>query len=407
MQNVIWKAFKLGKMLTVVGTPNTACPAKALNISKEQQDGMIALVNSGRENNGVVGFIDKTNFASTKNKITYSDNFGLTFFHDYEFTLLGGGHLYILEPASNVLSNIFNDNAVCGGFVSTVINHVLAKSVYNYMYKANDYRFDREIILLPCLEVAKGSDYIWEDNGKYYTLAVDFIKELMEQAKERKEEKTIKLYEAEKAKYEADYLKEQDEVVWKSFKLGELFETSTEHYLEKSKKNYNISETQTETHTVAVCAASKINNGIVGYIEEVDDIPNKKRKGFLTKGGFGHCFYQPNWFIKPGGSWGMLDIIKIKSQRFKSVLDKETLGYLFLAKNLTKIFTSMASWGYAVPFDREIILLPCLEVAKGSDYIWEDNGKYYTLAKNTVCYLYLKGQSNIQQRKIENYTYKY
>ena len=196
-------------------------------------------------------------------------------------------------------------------------------------------------------------------------------------------------------------------MVWKAFELGELFETSTEHYLEKSKKNYNINETKNEEFPTAVCAASKINNGIVGYIAEVDDVPEKKRKGFITKGGFGHCFYQDDWFIKPGGSWGMLDIVKIKNNSFKSLLDKEVTGYYFLAKTLTKIFTSMASWGYAVPFKREIILLPVIEVKGTDEYIWEENGKYFTLAVNTMSYLYLQGQVNIQQKKIDTYTYRY
>jgi hypothetical protein len=48
---------------------------------------------------------------------------------------------------------------------------------------------------------------------------------------------------------------------WHSFEIGYIFEQSTEHYLEKSKKNYNLVEKKSEEFFVAVCAASKINKG--------------------------------------------------------------------------------------------------------------------------------------------------
>ena len=195
--------------------------------------------------------------------------------------------------------------------------------------------------------------------------------------------------------------------MWKGFKLGDLFEESTEHYLEKSKKNYNISDVKTDDYPVAVCAASKYNNGIVGYIAEIDDVPIKKRKGYITKGGFGHFFYQNDWFIKPGGSWGMLNIIKFKDDKLKSLCDSDVNLYYFLCRILTNIFEPMCSFGYAVPFDREIILLPCIEVSADADYIWEENGKYYTLAVDYISYIYLTGRVNYNNKLIKNYTYQY
>jgi len=103
----------------------------------------------------------------------------------------------------------------------------------------------------------------------------------------------------------------------------------------------------------------------------------------------------------------MLNILKIKEERLKNILDLDISGYYFFAKTLTKVFTGMASWGYSVPLDREIIILPVLEVSDNDEYIWKENGKFWTLAANTVSYLYLQGQVNIQQRKINTYTYSY
>ena len=235
----------------------------------------------------------------------------------------------------------------------------------------------------------------------------------MDSAKKLKEEKTIKLYEKERAKYEAErvkyeaaYVLERSLLVWKEFKLGDIFVQSTEHYLNKSKKNYKINKEKTTEFCVAVCAASKYNNGIVGYINEIDDVPEKKRKGFLTKSGFGNVFYQDDWFIKPGGSWGMLNIVKFKDEKIKRFFDNNKILYKFISKTLTKILVQITTWQFTPNFDNEILLLPLIEVSKTDDYIWEENNHYYTLATNYIAYLYLTGRINKYQKLIDQYTYK-
>ena len=412
MSSVIWKAFKQGDLFNRNSSHSIKAQKKHLDESKEYDNHhTIKNITASKENNGCSGYladVGEINKRKRSNLLTIASDAaygGVCFFQTSEF--VSTGHNNILEIGNDNLKKVLDKNTIVYYYLSKIITKTMHSDVINRFMRPIGADFDREIILLPVLEVSNNNEYIWEDNGKFWTLAVDYIKELMNEAKDRKEEKTIKLYEAEREKYEAAYFKEQSSLVWKAFKLEDLFETSTEHYLEKSKKNYNISDIKNEEYCVAVCAASKLNNGIVGYIAEVDDVSQKKRKGFITKGGFGHCFYQSDWFIKPGGSWGMLDIIKIKNNKFKKALDLEINCYYFLAKSLTKIFTSMASWGYAVPFNREIILLPVLEVSQDDGYIWEENGKFWILAINTVSYLYLQGQVNIQQRKIDTYTYKY
>jgi len=420
MEGVIWKAFQLSELFEFNNKNATKKAQKDMLILQQKSDlHKTALVTAGGRNNGVVGYINsndldkaipsKNSYTITFNSLTI-DEAGMCLFHNYEYATQTAR---TFNFKSYKLRGI---DLVAHKFIANLLNKVFLKShFYGYAYKIDKvYKFPREIILLPLLEVSNNDEYIWEDNGKFWTLAVDYIKELMQKAKHRKEEKTIRLYEAEKAKYEAEkakyeaeYLKEKPNVIWKTFKLGDLFQESTEHYLEKSKKNYDISENMTKEFPIAVCAASKNNNGIVGYIQEIDDVPHKKRKGFLTKGGFGHVFYQSDWFVKPGGSWGMLNILKIKEERLKNILDLDISGYYFFAKTLTKVFTGMASWGYSVPLDREIIILPVLEVSDNDEYIWKENGKFWTLAANTVSYLYLQGQVNIQQRKINTYTYSY
>jgi hypothetical protein len=67
----------------------------------------------------------------------------------------------------------------------------------------------------------------------------------------------------------------------------------------------------------------------------------------------------------------------------------------------------MASRSYPVPFDRELILLPVVNVKETEEHIWEFEGKYYTLATSTMSYLFLQGKERAQEKKICSYTYKY
>ena len=417
MNIIFWKSFKLGELFERSTKLAISMNQKDLNLLEDKDENhTIALISASRNGSGRVGYVDDSIVEKNKvsiNKITFDDQWGFTFFQKERFVITGG-HNAILEVVNNKLKNILDNNLYAYSFMSLLINKITIKSeIFGYGYKINN-KFDREIILLPCIEVNKDDEYIWEENGKYFTLAVEYIKSLMEQAKAYREQKTIKLYEAERAKYEAErakyeegYKREKSALVWKGYQLDFLFKTSTEHYLEKSKKNYDISNIKDDMHPIAVCAASKNNNGIVGYISEVDDVPSKKRKGYITKGGFGHFFYQDDWFIKPGGSYGMLDILRVINNQFRNILDNNKYCYLWLAKILTKIFAHMSSYSYSVPFGREIILLPCIEVNKEDEYIWEENGKYYTLAVEYISYLYLTGKINYNQKLIENYSYQY
>ena len=414
---IVWKGFRLGNLFEWSGKHRISKTAKQYDTIEEPRDGYIANITAGKYNDGIANFIPEDDEINSKKRIdaltvSSNGNVGACFFHDYYFISTGDSAL--LENKYDKLQEIFDTNHIVPRFFAKLITKMFMNGLYSWGYKVSKELFNREIILLPCLEVSENDEYIWEENGRYYTLAVEYIKELMEKAKERKEARTIRMYEAERAKYEAErakyeagYNAEKPNVLWKGFRLGNLFEESAEHYLEKSKKNYNINDVKTDDYPVAVCSASKYNNGIVGYIAETDDVSIKKRKGYITKGGFGHFFYQDDWFIKPGGSWGMLNIIKFKDDKLKTICDLNIDIYYFLCRILTNIFEPMCSFGYAVPFDREIILLPCLEVSENDEYIWEENGRYYTLATNYISYLYLTGKVNKYQKLIDTYTYTY
>ena len=174
MSDVVWKSYRLADLFVRSTPPSTGVAAKELNISEEPSDGLIPLITRAETNNGVRGYIEKESFPTAKNAITYNDQFSLFLFHNYEFTTIKD-HLSIVKAREERLQSILDEYAHVNYFIVTVLNHIFSKDIFNFNFTGADYRFDREIILLPCLEVAEGEDYIWEENGKHYTLAVDYI----------------------------------------------------------------------------------------------------------------------------------------------------------------------------------------------------------------------------------------
>ncbi|WP_406614717.1 hypothetical protein ACJA23_01745 [Mycoplasma corogypsi] len=221
MSNIIWKGFKLGDLFLFDGSNQYPLTQKEANIVDiKDTDHSVAAIAQSAKNNGIIGFIsvDENNSEYiTKNSMTFSMNFGICFYHNYDYLLLDThGSIFRLIPKNQTFEKILLKNDSCNYFLAQIINKICSKSIYNWQWKPNSQRSAKEIIMLPCLEVSKENNYIWEENGKYFTLAVEYIQNLMEKAKELKEQKTIRLYEAEKAKYEADYIKLKNKIVWKN-----------------------------------------------------------------------------------------------------------------------------------------------------------------------------------------------
>ena len=423
MSEIIWKRFKLGNLFEFASCGTFALKDYAL--FSKYQNGLVKVVTSTKDN--TCSYIKVENlpreFPIYTNSLTINRNgsIGYCFYQDGNFIIPTGDTYTLLHKNEKFKSKLERSSYI---FLSIIITHTFTSSVYGYNYKVNSERFDRELILLPCLEVNAGDDYIWEENGHFYTLAVNYIKQLMNEAKELREQKTIRLYEAERTKYEAertkyeaertkyeaDYLKEKENVIWKGFKLGDLFDYSSNHTIKSQIKNLHIFDNY-EFGTVANVTASKENNGIVGYIEENEEIAKKKVKNVLTiapdAAYAGVCFYQPDYVISTGHN----KLIDINNDKLKNLFNNNIILYLFLASLITKMFCK-TFYGFSKSitdndFKKSVILLPCLEVNAGDDYIWEENGHFYTLAVNYISYLYLSGRVNYNQKLVDNYTYQY
>ena len=412
MNNVIWKAYKLGDLFERTTPPATNCTAKELDIYDEPFDGSVALITRAETNNGIRGYIKNNGYPTLKRGITYNDQFSLFLFHNYEFTTIKD-HLSILHSKYEKLNVLMLEDKDVDNFLIIIFNKIFSKEIFNFNYTGADFKFTREIIMLPCLEVAEGEDFIWEENGKHYTLAVDYIKKLMDKAKELREQKTIRLYEAERAKYEAErakyeagYEREKSLLVWKGFKLGELFDWSSRKDL--SLKNYNKINEYQDGYVEVVTGSMNDINDYIPVVELPKNYPTYKNCLCLnTNGSIGYCIYYNREIISPTSS---VHVLLHKNKELEKSMSEVVNG--FFSSLITKIFTTGAYNRTACliseeKFTREIIMLPCLEVAEGEDFIWEENGKHYTLAVDYISYIYLSGRVNKNQKLIDTYSYQY
>ena len=170
MSNVIWKDFKLGDLFERSTKLAMCANQKDLNLVETfDEEHTIALISASRNGSGRVGYIEDYLVDKDKisiNKLTFDDQWGFTYFQKERFVITGG-HNAILEIKNNKLRDLLDNNLYCYSFLSLIINKITIKSeIFGYGYKINN-KLDREIILLPCIEVSKDEEYIWEENGKY------------------------------------------------------------------------------------------------------------------------------------------------------------------------------------------------------------------------------------------------
>ena len=417
MKNVIWKAYKLGNLFELTSSGTIAL--KNYTLFDDYNEKRVEVVTSSKDNNNQFLDLDDLpkNIPVFSNALTINRNgsIGYCFYHNDKF-IIPTGDSYVLTCLNERFKKYADESSY--HFLSILITHIFTSDVFGWSYKVNDERFTREIIMLPCLEVAEGEDYIWEENGKHYTLAVEYIKKLMDQAKELREQKTIRLYEAERAKYEAErakyeagYEREKSLLVWKGFTLADLYNFDTSLQYPFTQKDLDISAEKSDYYNLAVIAQSAQNNGVIGYINK-ERVDNKYIHNHLMTFSlnFGICFYHDYDFALLDTHGSIFKLIS-KNEKFDEIIYNEKLVNLFLAKIIDKVCAkSVYNWNWkpnSGRVSREIIMLPCLEVAEGEDYIWEENGKHYTLAVEYISYIYLSGRVNKNQKLIDTYSYQY
>ena len=423
MSDIVWKAIKLGDIFERDNSHQISGSKKILDESPTYDSShTIMNITASKNNNGCSGYLadvgevarlKKKRFLTIASDAAYG---GICFYQDGYF--VSTGHSNLLTLKNNNLKNLLDVNILGYKFIAKLITVALCNGAANRFFRSISSDFDREIILLPCLEVTKNDDYILEENGHFYTLAIEYIEHLMNEAKELREQKTIRLYEAERAKYERErakyeegYKKERDVLVWKGFKLGDLYSFDSSNQYPFTQKQIDISDKKDDIHTIAVIAQSALNNGVIGYIENSESIKKYISHDNMTFSlNFGICFYHSYDYVLLD-THGSIFRLNPNNQRYDETLKGNLQCNLFIAKLINKVCAkSLYNWQWkpnSSRASREIILLPCLEVTKNDDYILEENGHFYTLAIEYISYIYLSGRVEFNQRLIDKYEYKY
>ena len=416
MNNIIWKNFILGDLFKLSICHELSKSAKEYKGEEIQLENTIANISATKYNNGVMNYIPIDNEINRRKKCNYLtlvntvDGAGYCFYHDYDFVSTGGNKVLLYK--NNKLQDIFINHKLCGIFFAKIITKIFRIGIFNWGYTITNRTFEREQILIPCIECNK-EESIWEDNNKYYTLAINYIEQLITKVNKIKEKKIIEKYKYEKNKYEVEkkiyennYLLEKSNIVWKKIILGKLFSLSTCHKLSKPSKEYEGEKVQLE-NTIANVTATIYNNGVMNYIPIDNEINNKKRKYYLTIANMGdyagYCFYHDYDFISTTIS---NRILLYKNSKLQDIFIKNKLCGVFFAKIITKIFlNNIFSWGYTISddrFQREPIVLPFIECTK-EESIYEEKDKYYTLPINYISYIYSSGKIQYYQKLIDKY----
>jgi hypothetical protein len=413
MSNIIWKSFLFSDLFTLDSSYNTKQNNKELDISPYKTDThSLLLINKGGKNNAEEGYIVHLKQYKTLNKgLTLDDQFGNCFYHDSEFIMTGGGHINVVLLNNLLLKKICDEHPNIYLFLSIIIRKIFKKNgIYGYNYKITEERPNREIILLPLIQIEKDEETIWIINSKRYTIAHNYIELLIKKAKTTRNlllsreinnhnnniNNEINNLNSELAKFEEGYRLETKLIKWKSFKLSDLFIRSNDHVIKASKKNLDESSQLTHYYRIRNITASKENKGCSGYLADEGEVTLKKHINMLTIASDaaygGVCFFQNEWFVSTGHN----NLLSIINPKLIEKLNQTFYTYEFLAAVLTKTMHSDKINRFMRPigadFDREIILLPLIQAASKDPHIWTIDDKKWNLAINTMAYIYLKGK---------------
>lgn len=261
-----WKEFRIGDLFE-------ACLSKDDIQPKDFVEGKIPLVSSGKENNGIIAFVeDKKARLWEANTLTI-DMFGKVFYQENPYFAVSHGRVNILLPKISMTKG-------CLQFMGCAIEKVtLQKYAFNEMCTGTKVLKDN--IKLPA---TPNGDPDWAYMESYMAnleTKVDELLTLLQAAKD-----------AEKKKV--------DTKEWGEFRVGELFDIK--HPAARSEKKYCEGE-------INYVSSGAFNNGVSNKLMP---FPNEllDRGGCITVSPLdGSSFYQEEDFLGRGGSGASISIL--------------------------------------------------------------------------------------------------
>lgn len=286
-----WKPFEIEKLFTVKRPKSRSV--------KKYNEGEIPFVSSGNYNNGVDSYrepIDDEDL-DKGNCITVSPVDGSTFYQPKDFLGRGGGGSSIMLLYNDNL-NKFN-----GLFIASVIRESL-KIKYQYNDMGSSDSIKKENILLPALD----------DETPDWNFMEEAMKRLETRERERESTSNLTSY-LNNAK-----LNKVDTSKWKEFKVKEIFVTEKKGKSSQVPTGSSIPKRYLLDGKTPRISATNIDNGILGYYEDIDDKNYRVFENFISVSFLGTVFYH-----KYKASLDMkIHCLKLKNKE----LNKEVAFYL-------------------------------------------------------------------------------
>lgn len=261
-----WKEFRIGDLFE-------ACLSKDDIQPKDFVEGKIPLVSSGKENNGIIAFVeDKKARLWEANTLTI-DMFGKVFYQENPYFAVSHGRVNILLPKISMAKG-------CLQFMGCAIEKVtLQKYAFNEMCTGTKVLKDN--IKLPAAP----------DGAPDWAYMESYMANL-----EAKVAESLTMLQAAK---DAEK-KKVDTREWGEFRVGELFDIK--HPAARSEKKYCEGE-------INYVSSGAFNNGVANKLMP---LPNEllDRGGCITVSPLdGSSFYQEEDFLGRGGSGASISIL--------------------------------------------------------------------------------------------------
>lgn len=330
-----WKAFSLTAVFDEIQRGKRLRKANHI-------EGNVPYASSTALNNGIDDFIGNTkNVRIFKNCLTIanSGSVGATFYQP--FKVVASDHVTRLE------NRRFNKYIYL--FLATMVERLSEK--YSFNREINDTRIKKEKILLPINENGK-PDYVF-----------------MENYMRKKETELLEKY----RQYISSKIKDLDSKVdenveWKEFKIGNLFEIHTGSLLPKK---------VLKNGTIPRITATDNNNGIIDFYDKTSHKNYRELTNFISISFLGSVFYHPYT--------ASLDM-KIHAVKVPNLeLNKYIGEFLVLCFKRTASYSSYGNQLSSTDLPKKKVLLPVNK--KGNpDFEYMEN--------------YIK---QIEQRKLKDY----
>lgn len=152
-----WGKFKVGELFDAFLSKDDIQP-------KSITEGTIPLVSSGKENNGIVAYIEEPRAYLWEGNTLTVDMFGKVFFHEQPYFAVSHGRVNILKPKS----------AISGGalqFVGCAIEKVTSKK-YEFSEMCTGTKLLKDTIMLP---VDKNGNPDWAYMEKYMKIVKEKV----------------------------------------------------------------------------------------------------------------------------------------------------------------------------------------------------------------------------------------